>query len=101
MFPRHARRAFAAGDERAAEVVVMLVEPFMQLRISLTRAYLHPRAAGVGHGIVDRRHSVTEVLEHGRRLRDFASDVALHELSEVRMKRDAKFFRQTLDDRGV
>ncbi len=73
----------------------------MQHRIALPRAYLHPRAAGVGHRVVDRRHAVAEVLEDGGGLRDFAGDVGLHEMSEVGMKRDAQFFRQTLENRGV
>ena len=101
MLPRDARRAFGTGGERAAEIIMMLVEPFMQHRIALSGSDLHPGAAGVGDGIVDSSHIVAEVLEDGGSLRDFARDVALHELAEVRMKRDPKFFRQALEDRNV
>jgi len=71
-------------DERAPEIIVILLEPFIQHRVALPRADLHPRAAGIGHRIVDRRHTVIEVLEDCGGLRDFARDVMLHELAEVR-----------------
>src|ERR1017187_4246968 len=38
MLPRDASRAFGAGGERAAEILAILVEPFMQHRVALRRA---------------------------------------------------------------
>src|ERR1700674_4755741 len=101
VFPGDARRALSAAQKRAAEILAMLVEHFVQLRVALGRAELHPGAPGVGDRIVDSRHLMTEVLEHGDSFHYFAHHVALHELAEVGMKRDAKFFRDAREDRIV